>query len=787
MTALRLFLPGYHPPDWFPVFARLFARDILATRYDVEYAEPVGASPYTNDPLYNLGGRRVTMHPYALAIERLDTGAISVITTLDDPLNLFTHWDFDPRRVSRVLTGQYLPDRLRRGMESDERLRGVWPSVAASPLRPWLYRPRYWMPERTVARARARRRGLYFRGVLWHSRTALPILQRLAEPRDHVEIDAYPIDAKREIEAETYMRELGEYRVALSVAGVGDICNRDIECFAMGVPVLRPTLRAQLAVPLLANEHYIDVPYETLGAGHHYPDHPADPEALARDILATYRRVRDDLPLLERIAANARAYYERNLAFPAIGERSLELLDLGPTRRQPVVTGQLDHEDYLERFLEETGTAPAAVPAPIEASPPTAPPQTPRQTDRANLGPSAELSLVTVLSRPLRDEAALERARRLAGTVRNWERVVDLARFHGVVAQVAENCERLGAAVDSPTRSTLHLDRVRFTATELLKLGRWRKLCAAFAGAGIRAVTLKGYHVTFAVYGSLGRRLVGDFDILIHPRDLPASIALLREHGYVLSERWARAIEHIGLARAVAHGTEMSLSSQDGLVVDLHWVAGPRGSVLPTEELLAAALPIPQVDVPALGNSLGDTLAMLVTHGHRSAWGRLRWLVDVAEVLQRLTPADAETAQSHLRRVGAMQQLANAVALVEMLWGLVPEAAGAFGRLGAPDRGFVAAVAERHERGWDAVWLRDRRRPLRLLRDRVAIGGLTPRTLLSAARPTHLDWATLRLPALLHPLYFVVRPIRVLLEAARRNGAGRPSPVRAGANQRERP
>lgn len=738
MSSLRVFLPGYNAPDWFPVFARMFVRDVLARRFDVEIVEAVSRSPHTADPMYDIGSARVSMHTYAMAIQRSETGALSVLTTLDDPLNLFLQFGFDPSATSRVLAGQYVPTRLRADIPRHALLRAAWPSLEASPVRPWLYRPLRWQTPKQQPLARSRRPGLYFRGAHWQSREVIPLLAEMSEPSDNVDVDCWPIAEGRGLDPDLYFERLSEFEMALSVAGVGDICNRDIECFAMGVPVLRPVLQAELAFPLEAGVHYIGVPYEAVGGDGPYPDHPRDPRQLAADILDTYRRVRRDPELLQRIATNARAYYEENLAFPAIAERTLELLDLGPVREE----------------VREHRRQGAIAPTQRTASP-----------RRHASGTSAELQLLSHFARPLAPDDAVARAAALTGEPFDWDRFLSMAQFHGVIVPVAAALGQIGTRTDPVVRAQLRHERVTFAATELLKYARWRRACSALADAGIRAVTMKGFHVAFAIYGGLGQRLVGDFDFLVHPRDVAASIELFERHGYHPTAAWQRAIQHVGLDYIKSGSIEMSLAAHDGLVIDLHWAVTPDKNALSAEEVLAAAVPVSDPSCVGLGSSLGDTLAMLVVHGEKHGWTRLRWLVDVVCGLEKLTADDALQLRRHLERVGGLPAMANAVALIERTWDAVPQMATVLGQLPPANARVVREVRERFERGWDAVWAYDRRRPLRLLRDRFALSGVSAASLASALRPSHLDWAAIRLPAPLRLGYYAVRPVRVVAEA----------------------
>jgi hypothetical protein len=93
---------------------------------------------------------------------------------------------------------------------------------------------------------------LYFRGYMWDFRKYMT--QNITDSSIIV-IDKN-IDHNN-LSYEDYLRDLSTYRCALSLPGGTEICNRDIECFSIGIPVIRPYLNIQYADPLVANYHYI--------------------------------------------------------------------------------------------------------------------------------------------------------------------------------------------------------------------------------------------------------------------------------------------------------------------------------------------------------------------------------------------------------------------------------------------------------------------------------------------------------------------------------------------------
>jgi hypothetical protein len=126
---------------------------------------------------------------------------------------------------------------------------------------------------------------LYFRGYLWDFRQNL--LNGLA-----IE-DSIIVDKNLEnnnLNYEEYLKDLSQYRTALSLPGGTEVCNRDIECFAIGVPVIRPLLTTNYPDPLIPNYHYIPC-YDTYK---YYEGYPVvlNPEAFQESLNDCWNRIK---------------------------------------------------------------------------------------------------------------------------------------------------------------------------------------------------------------------------------------------------------------------------------------------------------------------------------------------------------------------------------------------------------------------------------------------------------------------------------------------------------------
>jgi len=129
--------------------------------------------------------------------------------------------------------------------------------------------------------------------------------------------------------SDKYFDNLISYSIALSVSGVGEMCYRDIECMALGIPFIRFEYQTKLYEPLIPNYHYISVPYDENMPRHN--DTPTDRLGgyeQAKKIESRFKEVIGNKEFLNFISKNARKYYEENLSSTMRVNKTLEILNL---------------------------------------------------------------------------------------------------------------------------------------------------------------------------------------------------------------------------------------------------------------------------------------------------------------------------------------------------------------------------------------------------------------------------------------------------------------------------
>jgi hypothetical protein len=94
-----------------------------------------------------------------------------------------------------------------------------------------------------------------------------------------------------------YLKIMKTYRISFSPPGGSDISLRDCESFGLGIPVLRQKFKADLEDPLIDGVHYISCEEDS-----------------KESVIEKFNLVVNDYELLNTIAINARAWYDRNIS-----------------------------------------------------------------------------------------------------------------------------------------------------------------------------------------------------------------------------------------------------------------------------------------------------------------------------------------------------------------------------------------------------------------------------------------------------------------------------------------
>lgn len=386
-----------------------------------------------------------------------------------------------------------------------------------------------------------------------------------------------------------------------------------------------------------------------------------------------------------------------------------------------------------------------------------------------------EIALLLACARTKPDRA---RSEALLAEDLDWEALLRLVVRHETAPLLYRNLSEIDpSSMPAPFRQKLrrffhaHLRRAMLLANEL------PALLDLFRASGIPCVPFKGPVVAAMAYGDLTLRPFGDLDLLVGKVDVRAATELLKANGFEealpLGEGAGRAATwrlYLPFQRPWenANGYVRDAGTDAQVPVDLHWGVAPRYFTfgLDPEALWERLQPLELAGRTVRTFSPEDTLLHLALHGTIHHWATLRLVCDVAEMVRSHPHLDWPWIFGQARRLRSERMLRLALRLAgDLLDAPLPPDVR---RYTAADPG-VAPLAEKVRRrlgyGGDTwplletyrldLGLRDRRRD--------GLGAVFYHTWL-AVEPSERDRAFVRLPDVLAPLYYLVRPFRVLAE-----------------------
>ena len=238
-------------------------------------------------------------------IEFEDTGEIYIMSVSDD-LTYATLNEKNNPLVKKVLISQFDREKIKSHVGSD----------FIDKYSPWIYFPCtiddlefFYEKRKTIPQFIDK---MYFRGTSISDR---PIVTHFNTNY----LNGYtPIGGPN-----TYFEDLINYKIGLSIAGRGELCYRDIEYMALGIPMIRFNYLSELNPNLIPNYHYIsvnrpeDLIIDRLGNESH-----------SKLIEERFLEVKGDYEFLNFVSKNARQYYSDHLSRENRVNHTIKLLNL---------------------------------------------------------------------------------------------------------------------------------------------------------------------------------------------------------------------------------------------------------------------------------------------------------------------------------------------------------------------------------------------------------------------------------------------------------------------------
>lgn len=210
--------------------------------------------------------------------------------------------------------------------------------------------------------------------------------------------------------------------------------------------------------------------------------------------------------------------------------------------------------------------------------------------------------------------------------------VFDLAEHQGVLPILYQRLSSVEGLISADEMATLkqryeaNLHKAMLLSLELIRI--YDRL----SEIGIEVLPYKGLALAEAVYGDIALRRAGDIDLLIHAADFPKIREALHELGYTPHAEMPIAQESAYLKS----GYECAFDGTRGPnLLEVQWALQPRFYAVDfdMDGLFRRAVTISVAGRAMQTPSTEDLFIILSLHAAKHVWGRLIWLCDLARLM----------------------------------------------------------------------------------------------------------------------------------------------------------
>ena len=280
---------------------------------------------------------------------------------------------------------------------------------------------------------------------------------------------------------------------------------------------------------------------------------------------------------------------------------------------------------------------------------------------------SLENELVRCCARVTLSPPFIERIQELSAECLDWDQVVSRSWWHRIRPLTYRHLRDHAQGV-VPDSALLELGR---HASEMsIRNRRLGKALAEVAGmfeeAKLRALVFKGPTLAEDAYGDITLRECGDLDLLVDRDEFPRVEAMLRSQGF---RSWWD--DSKSTRQSFACEFERSDAS-----LDVHWHLTPGwlNYRVDFESLWSHGKPTTEEGDLFRKLAPEDSLTVLAIHGTKHWWERLRWICDVAELVNRGLIRDWDRAEASAKSANALRTMRLGLWLAyDLLSAEVPE------------------------------------------------------------------------------------------------------------------
>ena len=270
----------------------------------------------------------------------------------------------------------------------------------------------------------------------------------------------------------------------------------------------------------------------------------------------------------------------------------------------------------------------------------------------------SEIELLLCCARTKIDKGTAEQIKKLVEQEIDWEYLIEAANFHRVLSLLTQSL--LATCTEAVPPDILARLRYVFHAQgkhNLFLTSKLLTLLNLFKEHHINAIPFKGPVLATSAYTNLLLRQYGDIDLLVQESDFQKAIALLVSQGYV---------------QTIQTPWEVHLTSKNSIDLDLHREIAPHHlscSLSPTyvwahlESFSLFGTIVPKLSPEA-------SLLIICLNGNKECWRRLNRICDVAELIRSHPNLDWQQVWDESESMGFQQIIFLGLLLAHKLLGV---------------------------------------------------------------------------------------------------------------------
>lgn len=395
-----------------------------------------------------------------------------------------------------------------------------------------------------------------------------------------------------------------------------------------------------------------------------------------------------------------------------------------------------------------------------------------------------EQELVLLCSRTELKSEQINRVSFIISLMPDWDYVLGISYRNGVLPLVSKNLlNNFVLSIDSETKNKIGEFYNEHTLQNIYITGKLIEVIKMLDSAGIPSLPFKGPTLAMQIYKNLSLRQFVDLDLLVQPKHFDASVKLFLENGF---QTYAETDLKKSNALFINRKKDIGLVSEDEKVrIELHWKLSGSFFALPFElkELWN------RLEKTNLGgceiNALpfNDLFVYLCLHGARHGFERLGWICDLCELIKSEKEIDWQSVRDHAKNHGCGKTVELGLLLAYELFGI---------KTSYPDweqieqdeilKKIVARIRKKiFTKEFNSTEIGDWYLYHLMLKEKK-----TDQIKLHlhyifwylklALKPNTVDRSIFHLPPVFYPLYYILRPTRLLLNyLSGKNSKDKPS------------